>query len=352
MPLERTAFGSPISGVAPKKARVNTNALTALSNMAALGSKVATAFADNQEKKAIMDAQNDLVNNSINPDKEVHQAAYAWTIAEGLANKSYNDTKEQIKAGVYDEVDPENFQKKMQQDHEEFYNRVGSNPFGEQSMSSYNQFMLKNSSALTSAQAGRWRVKQGENQGNALRVRIAEMARGGLSTVQDYMAEIESEKYTLVSPEMRTQVALLGASDQAAETGDTDLLEELDKAFGYSADPKLSGSYAAALKAADRKHFAMSEQDKFKVISTIDAMQDSGTLTEAQWPLVQDLKDSKGNPLYTQKEFNNKVRASRVKLAEGNAKEQYRVQFTSGVDLSCLSKSDARSFIVFQSWDC
>jgi len=334
-------MGNPVHGVTVKRTQVQpSKKLSALTAMANLGTVISKSVADSQETQSIIDAQNDVVNEAINPDKMKNQAAYAFTVAENDALKMYNDTSEAIQSGKYDEIDPSEFQKTLKQGHQEYYKKWESNDHAEGAITAYNQFMLKNQARITAAQAGKYRLDQKDKQGTALSTRISDMAGSGLNTLEDFQAEIESDKYSLLSADDRLRTVLTGAGNKAKETGKVDLLEALDKEYGLSADPKLNAQFEGIMTAANRKRTAISDAAILKQLTVLDAFVEAGTLTENMYEPVSILKDSSGNPIVSPNQFNALLRKSNVERAKKQAQAQYVVKFNEGIDLNSVKTSD------------
>lgn len=341
MVLERTQMGNPFQGVSVRGSQANPDSkLTALAAMANLGASVSKTIADEQEAQSVIDAQNDLVNSAINPDKAQHQAAYAWTVAEGEALAAYNQMSEGVQQGAFKEVDPTDFQDQLKKGHQEYYKKWEGNPHASGAIGAYNSFMLKNQSRITAAQAGTYRLDQKDKQGAALSVRITEMAKSGINTVDDFKAEIEAPKYSLLDPEDRLSTILTGIGVHAKETGDVTVLEALDKEYGLSANPKFSAKFEGDITAANRKRTAISDTATLKQLMVLDAFVEEGTLTPQMFDPISKMHDAKGSPIMSPESFNALLRKSGLKRAEKQAVAQYDVGFSIGQDLNNVPQKD------------
>lgn len=346
MALERTQIGSPLYGVSVKRNQVSQDSrLSAFASMANLGSAVSKIVADEQEAQSVMDAQNDLVNDAINPDKLQHQAAYAWTVADGDALASYNTISESIQNGEYDEMDPNDFQSMLRKSHKEYYKKWDGNNHSEGAIKAYNEFMLKNQSRLTAAQAGKYRLDQKDKQSNALSTRITEMAKSKLSSLIDFQAEIESDKYSLLAPEDRLRTILTGIGTYAKETGDVSILEELDKEYGLSSNPALHLQFEGDMTAANRKRMAVSDVATLKQLTILDGFVEQGTLTEKMYEPISQMKDIRGNAIMSPEQFNTLLRKSAINRAKMQTMSQYEVGFRTGVDLNNAKQADFNSTV-------
>lgn len=337
MPLERTAMGNPVYGAAVRRTQVQPDAaLSAVSAMANLGSGLLKSKSDAQEAQSVMDAQNDQINNAINPDKMQHQAAYAWTVAENDALELYNQSSAGIQNGDFNSTDPTDFQKSMQDSHQEYYKKWAENDHAEGAVNAYNKFMLKNQSRLTSAQAGKYRLFQKDEQGRALSTRITGMATAGMSTMQDYEAEITSPKYSLMDADTRLQTVLTGVGKHATETGNVYLLEAMDDKYGLSSDPKFHSQFEQLSTAANRKRTAIGSVAIEKQYEAVQGLVDQGILHTNDYAELSKLHDAKGKQVFTPRKFNTLLTKSKVNYSKRQAEAQYSVGLKTGVDLRAL----------------
>lgn len=277
--------------------------LAAFTAMAQLGSASAKMIADYEEEQSVMDAQNDQVNDSINPDKLYNQAAYAWTVAENDALKYYNSMSEAINRGDYKEMDPSDFQNMLKDGHKEYYKKWEGSPHSDGALKAYNGFMLQNQSRITSAQAGAYRLDQKDKQGTALSVKIAEMAKLNMNPFEDYTSEIEDPKYSLLDYDSRIGTILTGIGGYAKESGNVGLMEQLDKHYGLSASPKFHSAFESIMTAANRKRSAVSDAAVLKQLTVIDKLAEDGILTESFFSEISDMKDSNGNTIISPEKF-------------------------------------------------
>lgn len=341
MALERTSFGSPITGVRVPRVNAQTNStLSTISQMASLGAGISTMVADQMEVNSQMDAQNDLINDSINPDKMLHQSAYAVTVAEGEALNGWNTEKEAVQNGVYKELDPEDYQQLVKDRHKEYAKKWEDNPNANMAVGAYNNFMLKNQPSIIAAQAGTWRLDQGEKQATALKDVVSEMAKNPLTTKEEYIAVITDPNYTLVDPKQRKQMALLGATEAGTITGNSEVLTALNEEFDYASDPELSGLYGVALKTVDRASRTMDDQQVLNMVDSVEKAKDQGILSIPMYEMVRDKVDANGNLLYTPKQWRTLVDQSRVIGINLDVKRNYKDQILHGIDVGDSKLSD------------
>ena len=341
MALERTQLGSPIHGVRVRTAPAQTSStLATISQMASLGAGVSKLVADQMEVNAQMDAQNDLINDSINPDKMVHQAAYAVTVAEGEATAGWNAEKEAITRGDYSELDPEDYQQLVKDRHKDYAKGWEDNPNGNIAVGAYNNFMLNNQPSIIAAQAGMWRKDQGQKQSAALTTMVSTMAKDQNNTADDYIAVLTDPNYSLLDPQERSKAAMIGAAEYATSTGDSTILQTLNDQFGYDVDPALMGLYASALKEADRVKRGKDIQDEYDIRKAYDGFVEFGVLDHSYWSDASQMISKKdGSLLFPPKVFAKMVKDSKKNKAVLDTENSYVKMIMSGVDLPGVTPS-------------
>ena len=336
---ERTAMGSPFTGVAPYREKAQTRSnLTILRNMAALTEGVSTIMLDAQEEQSVMDAQNDLVNDSVIPDKKLHDAAYAWTTAEGDAWNACHAVQSEVADGKYNDTDPEDFQKMLRNNNTAYYEGWADNENAAGAVGAYNKVMLRHMPAVTAGQAGKWRQGQTVKQGQSLTQRIIDQANAGAGTKEDFMATIESPQYTLLDATGRMEAALIGATNHAEQSGDSSLLKGLNEEFSYDTHPKFKGIYAAGLKVADRKRTALTAEQELEFLNTIHTIRDAGALTMDLYPAFSTQLSASGGQLMPAKEYRAMVIKSKIIHAGFITDELYKYNLEHGEDLSNASQ--------------
>ena len=334
MALERSTVGSPYRAVrTPGRSMSNPANVAVFQSMAALGSKVSLTLANNMEAQNQRDAIHDTINDSINPDRTLHEAAYAGVVAENEALSGFREMKGRIDNGEFDDTDPEEFQELLRNQHKSVAQKWRSNPHSDIAMEKYNKTALANEGALTAGQAGKWRVTLGAKQSTALQVRINNMSSSGGYTAEDYQKEIESPSYTLVAPNDRAAAAILGATEAGIQSGSASVLQELDGLYGFSTDRTLSPMYDAAMKSVTRAMQATSEQVQYETVRAIDEAVEQGLLTDEMYPAVRDLKTAAGSPVMTPKDFAAKMVKSNIKRASNVVAAMETERYTRGVDL-------------------
>jgi len=334
--LETTDVGSPISVPTPRKVRTSAGGtMAAIAQAGQLAVKAGKILADEDETAMKLQAQNDLINDTINPDLQQHKSAYAYTVGQGQALQQHNVLVQEITNGVYDEVSPEDFQKLLKEKHVAYYDTIAGNDTAKFSRDAYNAFTLKNQTTLTAAQAGKHRVKLGEKQGEALYGATSLMAKEPQKhTATDILEEVYDAKYSLLQDKHRRAIAFSAASEIARDTGNSQILEDLNDELSFDVDPQLRSAYDATMAAAQVTNEAFNQKTRFDTYNDILTWAEEGSLTWAIYkshvvdnPASHDLNDK---PLMTDKEFVNLMHKSNLAYDRKVSQDKYDEQFMKG----------------------
>ena len=349
--------GRAVYSLAPKYLPAQQSAFSsAIGQMSQLVQRHAVDAQKESMAEAGRAANNDIINNTINPDRAMHEIAYSKSLAKGQALQSYGDEKTKISAGEYNEMDPEKYQAMLRDKHRGFTAGNAENPFASDMNAEYNDFWLKNEPALTAAQAGGWRVTMGAKQSEAMNKALREQAKidaekkkadtqaqgsdyskklsqeaGDGIDVQAFKDIIESPDYTLLDQNTRLMTALAAAGKVGGDTGDLTLLYFLRDEYGTDIAPGFRDTYQAFERKANRKQSAVTNKEALDVRDNLYKEVTAGTLSLDMYPQVENLKDSTGNAVISYQAFHDLYKQSQ-KNAIGNAAVRHqRDSFITGV---------------------
>jgi len=322
--LERTAIGSPYRPLDTKSHAVQADrTYDVLSGLAALAGGTYKVYKQEHAKEMTRRAKNDLVNNTINPDLQEQEIAYANTVAKGQALNSFQDLKSRMNSGEFDEMDPEKFQGFINAEHKATTNGYSTSKYYESATSTYNDFWVNNEATLSAGHAGRYRgVLKGKQQ-NSLSEQLISMARAKTFTTQDIINEITSPDYSLLDHKDRMDTALI-AGGLLASTGDSKLLSDFNDEFDFASDPERYKLYQASMKTADKIHRTQSTEDSLRLYQAFIKKRDEGTLIPEDYNVLKGKLKPNGEQIVSITKFSEA-------LAKGYSKRITASHINSGV---------------------
>jgi len=301
--LERTAIGSPFAPLDTKQRAVQSDrTYGVLSQLSALAQGTYKVYKQEHQKEMTKRAKNDLVNNTINPDLQEQEIAYATTVAKGQALTSFQDMKFRMSSGEFDDMNPEDFQEFVNTEHKKTTDGYQSSKYYENATSTYNDFWFNNESTLTAGHAGRYRLVLKGKQQNSLTDQLVNMAKAGTFLPEDSIAEITDPDYALLSQEDRMDTALI-AGGIMASLGKSELLQAFNEEFNFAQDPARYKQYQAAMKVADKIERTQSIDQNMKLYTDFVKKRDDGTLSQADWETVKGKLKPNGKPVVSVEKF-------------------------------------------------
>lgn len=343
MAFDKTDMGSPYRILDQKtraaQADKTYDVLSTLSQ--AVGGVMQLQHQDHQ-KDMQRKAKNDLVNNTINPDLQLHERTYAETVAKGQALNTFHDMKSRINSGEFDNSSPEEFQEQVNNLHAEKAREFSPSTYAKEATGAWNDFWVEQEATLTAGQAGRYRIALHGKEVESLGGNLVTKWKQGTYTAEDMTDEIMSSDYSMLSTEDRRAVAL-DAGALLAINGDDTLLNIFDQEFDFQNDPKYAKKYDAALKVAHRKQRMIAEDGVMQVRHNYNTKVATGTLTADDWdadvtggvgepiPLSKAL-DMNGNPLVSYKEFSQGLIKAQGNFVNDRKKNRYKEMIQSGVN--------------------
>ena len=280
MDIPRTALGNPFIGFqkAPQVRPDQTAGV--LSKVAAIGSGVSKEYRKTQRLNEERKAKRDILNNNINPELEKSSVIYAGKVAEYNQLQKFNQYKDAINSGQYNETDPLEFQKQLDNDYNQFSDDVQEDSFSDLLQEVHSNFWLKNESALVAAQRGQYTKQQTVNQEELFTKTVGEQFKGDYDPkqIKAAVSHVLNNAGNLVSTDYKKKALMNTAVIQAMD-GKDGLLNAMEDKFNVSADPGLSALYRSGLRLT---HNAQKEQDRVAELETqkrlIEA-ENQGTVT-------------------------------------------------------------------------
>ena len=336
--LVRTEIGSPFRPLDTRQRAARAdNTYGVLSKLSALAGGTYQIAKREIDKDMVRKAKNDLVNDTINPDLQQQERAYATTVVKGQAVESFHNMKSRINSGEFDDMSPEDFQEFINTEHKNLTDQYQDSRYYDSAVSTYNDFWVENESTVTAGQAGRYRTNLKQKNVETLGKQLTTMYSAGTYTSDDIMDEILNPEYSMLSPEDRVDVAFY-AGVLIAETGDDSLLDSLDEEFKFSMNPQYSEHFAVAKKKALREQRTLSERNQLEIVRTIQSLEDTGELNEKHFDVVDGLVTESGSPLYTPKQFNAAIERARVNRAKNTTKTISIKAFSRGIPIDVKPK--------------
>lgn len=283
--------------------------------LAGIGATGVQLYTQEHEKAMVRQAKNDLVNNTINPDLERHEAAYIKTVSDGQALKEFNSLKEDIENKKYDDITPEDFQLMLTEKHREAHRQYKNNRYGSYLSESYDNFWLKNEQTLTAGQAGKYRASLKVKQGQELLRTTAELVDAG-STTEQIIQALNNPNFSMISPDDIIQAALMTGVQDAQQNGRLDVLEQLNEEYNFSVNPKYSKTYNAATTKYWKDKNAVSRATEQVQVDFVYKAAEKGYLTREEKERFLEMRDSEGNYLFSTKELNRLATTAYSKQAE------------------------------------
>jgi len=347
--FDKTEIGSPYRILDQKQRAVKADkTYNVLSGLAKLAGGVVQLQHQDHQKDMERRAKNDLVNNTINPDLQIHERTYAQTIAKGEALNTFQDLKSKVNSGEYDNLSPEDFQKHVNDLHATKAQEYSQSKYAEDAVGTWNDFWVQQESTLTAGQAGKYRIALRGKQESELGETLIAKWRAGTYTAEDMVEEIMNPDYTLMDTDARRDAAL-AAGGVLAANGDDTLLNIFNEEFDFANDPERHKAYDTALKMAHRKQSMIAQEGALEVRQNIGQLTEEGMLTMDHWnqdvtngvgpnriPLSE-AKDANGNPIMTLREFDSALTKSYGNFVGGRTKEKYKEMIQSGVNVHGLS---------------
>ena len=339
MPIPTTAIGSPyrMLDTRQRQSRSN-NTYKVLSDLAdSVGSAIGVA---KQDHNADMErqARNDLVNETINNDLEVHEEAYAKIVIRGQSEQAFMNMKDRIAEGEFDHQDPEDFQEEVNDLHTHATSQYRDADYYASMQDEYNKFWVKNEVSLTAAQASRYRLKLHTDQGNALVGDIINGLETPGMTPDTLKGIIYNPEYTMLSPEDIMSTTFTAAVSASAN-GHPEILEEFDNEFNYSSHPGYMVKYSAAYKAAIKTSQDISKQEAMQLRVTYDSIVEKGGLSIGLWDKFGTATQG-GTPVVSYKQFSADLVKSGINNIEAKAYTQHEDNAQKGIDISNTTKEE------------
>lgn len=339
MPIPRTNVGNPYRMLDTRSRQVRSdNTYKVLSNLAGSVAGVAGVIKEDHTSDMERQARNDLVNETINDDLDMHEEAYSKVVIRGQSERAFMNMKTQIEQGAFDEQAPEDFQDDINELHMDATDTYLDADHYEAMQDEYNKFWVKNEVTLTAAQAGRYRLKLKDDQGNALVGDILKGLETPGSTPDMLKTIIYNPDYTLLNSDDILAVTFNAAMMASAE-GRPEVLEAFDEEFGYSSHPGYTNKYSAAYKASLRKSYDISKDAAMRLRNEYDTIVDKGTLTIGLWDKFSTATVN-GNAVVDYKTFSNDLVKSGVNNIKHKNYSNAKGNAQKGIDISNNVKAE------------
>jgi len=322
--LLKSNIGDPSVPLATKTPAAKVDKTAAVfSQLTALGAAGIQMYQKEHEVNMTRQAMNDVVNNTVNADIKHHEAAYATTVAKGEAIKGYNALNEEIKYRKYNDVEPEEFQKSLNERHKEYKSSISKNTYSKAESAEYDKFWFQNEATITAGQAGKYRTDLGTKQMSSLNEQLSSLVTASVVPTADDIIDIASSPgLTLIDEDNRITSMLIAGIELARQNPEEGIkvLQDLNTELSFSTDPQRHVAYTASVKKA-RKDIVNNEnsttaQHAYNVVASVDELAKNGDLTDAHYFLVKDTLGPNKKPIYTQKQFKAKVNESAKKFAK------------------------------------
>lgn len=274
------------------------------SQLAALGAAGTEVYQKEHEVNTKRQAMNDVVNHTINPDLNKHEAAYAGIVAKGTALQEYNQLNQDVLNGKYSETDPKDFQELLTKMHRAYKDKEAKNKFSSYTTAQYDNFWLQNEPTLAAGQAGFFRKTLQHKQGQALLVHAKAIldAGGGSKELIDAFAK---NNYSLLKSDDLREAALYAGIAK----GDKAVLQELDKKFHYNTDPAFSKTYNSAIAGIDKLQRVKNKVNRVEMYNQMKGLANKHMLTLDFYKKYilnnPELRSIDGKDLVTEKQFVN-----------------------------------------------
>jgi hypothetical protein len=324
--FDRTNMGNPYRALDTRQRTAKTDrTYEVLSGLAeAVGGVFALQHKEHQ-KDIERQAKNDLVNNTINPDLQIHERVYAETVAKGQALDTYQDLKNRVNNGEFNNVRPEDFQEYVNNIHAQKAKEYSASRYSEDAVGRWNDFWVNQESTITAGQAGAYRLGLKDTQEHQLSQNLAKKAIAGNYTPQDFVDEVYSPDYDMLSVKDRMDTALT-AGTIAAESGNSQLLEIFNREFDFANSPDHYKMYDVAMKKADRVKDQLQNKQNSEIQTQVYTKVDEGRFTATDYnseiypggPKLRDARDESGNLIISPDEATRLIRKSfGVRAVEG-----------------------------------
>lgn len=329
--LLRSNIGDPSVPLETKTPAVEKTS-AAFSQLAALGAAGIQTYQKEHEVSMTRQAMNDVVNKTVNPDLQHHEAAYAQIVAKGQALQGYNALNQEIQNGTHNDTAPEDFQKFITEKHTDYKSKISKSKYSKLEAAEYDKFWIQNEATLTAGQNGMYRKGLQVKQNKALLSHMQALVQVPDIKAQEIIDAVGGENYSLLKEEDVTGAALFAG----IQTANSDILKELNSEFNFDVDPRLSKMYNAALASAQKGERASTIDRENEIRQGFVSARDKGMLTPEAVNTLTKKFDSNGKPFITPREgaqalgISNKNRigqsranAVRTKLTKGISIETY-----------------------------
>lgn len=323
----------------PGKAAVSTD-MTGAGNAASAISRLAAAVGETIHQSELADiresqkaAEADILQNTIDPDRQQNDEAYAGVV---LRNNLFKETKglmEELEnpGSELSRMEPEKFSEMLQQKSNDFYKQAGKTPFASSQADIYSQFTLKMQPAAIALQAKNYKDMRKAEQGRAAIEALTDLPKGTPEAFSENTAAmidqmLPPDRYT----EEERMKAIMSSARASVTQGDRRLLdwakENMDLDIFMARDFALAeGEYLEWSRAKEDATYqtAFLENEKKAMI---------GGYTQEQWE--QDMQDGEKVRRWGQQTMTRWFKASHKEQVSALTIDKFTRRFSSGLPMT------------------
>ena len=309
------------------------NTSRVLSELAGLTAVGVQLYTKEHEANMTRQANNDIVNNTINPDLVRNESSYAVAITKNQAKESFLNIKEKVLSGEYNDMSPENFQKMLADEHTRVKEGFNDTKYPEAMAQVYDEFWVDKEMTVTAGQAGQYRNKLKQDTASAMISNMANLVKAGPVTSKELLDVVAQPEYELLNEEeISDATLLLGATLAENFPGQAlKVLPELNDVLNYEGHPQRSKAYRASMKVAERNLM-----NNGKAAANIKAQRELQRFQEEidGGSLTYDRYNEYDTEVISPTTWNAGVAKSIKNKAAAEATSTMKVMFASGQDIT------------------
>ena len=341
MALERTNLGA----LAPATLRYNrstesTNTAGSLAGLANLAKGAYQEYKNVQKTDDARQAQADIINQTISPNLDKESGIYHELVVKAELNTKFNDYKDGIKSGKYNNTEPEEFQKTLKAGYAEERKQIAEETkypgiySGIQS-----KFWLEKEGVLIAAQRASYGEELKKNQGIIYAKTLGESLSPELpeeKLKETFKAVFDTSGGSL-DLKTRLSTAMSIAANHAMQGSDA-LLNVLQEEYSVQNIPGLRHIYNAARKTytqatiAKDRSYVINERDRYTELA------EQGVFGKQHVEAM--LQDPKLKGSVTNSFMGELLKRSRRQNITMRSKDAAYIRMQNGEDIGTLSTTD------------